>query len=165
MTSPGPPTRLVVCRGCCCGTRKKRPGVDHRGQLRRLQALRDPADRPVPVRVSKCLGICFQANVVVVQPSAAGRAAGARPVWLGEFTEDVLIDELDAWIAAGGPGVAAMPESLVPHVTSKDAKKPKKKKRKKIKKQQLKKAKKAKKLQKAERRAKGAGKRGRKHKA
>ncbi|MDT0301217.1 (2Fe-2S) ferredoxin domain-containing protein [Streptomonospora wellingtoniae] len=126
MTPTGRPCRLIVCRGCCCGTTEKRPGVDHEGQLKRLSGLRDGAGRDVPVRTSTCLGPCFQANVVVVQPSTEGREGGGRPVWLGEFTEDRLIDDLDDWIRAGGPGTAALPESLAERVTSKDAKKPKK---------------------------------------
>ncbi|CAM4307693.1 hypothetical protein GCM10009799_18330 [Nocardiopsis rhodophaea] len=126
MSPSGKPCQLVVCRGCCCGTKKKRPGVDHKGQLERLSGFEDHEGRRVPVRVSKCLGICFKANVVVVQPSAQGRAGGGRPVWLGEFTEDRLIDDLDDWIFEGGPGIAPLPDSLEPHLTSKNAKKPKK---------------------------------------
>ncbi|MDE3721502.1 (2Fe-2S) ferredoxin domain-containing protein [Nocardiopsis sp. N85] len=125
----GQPCRLTVCRGCCCGTKKKVPGVDHKAQLARLSAIDDHAGRTVPVRTSKCLGICFQANVVVVQPSRAGRTAGAAPVWLGEMTEDRLLDALDDWIFAGGPGLAPLPEVLADHVTSKNAKKPKKRKK------------------------------------
>ncbi|MEV3855577.1 (2Fe-2S) ferredoxin domain-containing protein [Streptomyces sp. NPDC050095] len=95
--------RLVVCRDCCCGSVKV-PG-DHAAQTARLKA-------EAPVRISECLDVCDQANVVVVQPSAAGRAAGARPVWLGlvndaDATEDVL-----AWVRAGGPGVAPRPDIL-----------------------------------------------------
>ncbi|GAA4946498.1 hypothetical protein GCM10023224_32440 [Streptomonospora halophila] len=145
MTPTGRPCRLIVCRGCCCGTAEKRPGVDHEGQLKRLSGLRDGAGRDVPVRTSTCLGPCFQANVVVVQPSAEGREGGGRPVWLGGFTEDRLIDDLDDWIRAGGPGTAPLPESLAERVTSKDAKKPKKDK----------KSKKAKKDKKAEKAKKG----------
>lgn len=125
----GRPCRLTVCRGCCCGTKKKVPGVDHKAQLARLSAIDDHAGRTVPVRTSKCLGICFQANVVVVQPSQEGHAAGGRPVWLGEMTEDELLDALDDWIFDGGPGLAPLPAALADHVTSKDAKKPKKRKR------------------------------------
>ncbi|MDA2810616.1 (2Fe-2S) ferredoxin domain-containing protein [Nocardiopsis sp. RSe5-2] len=105
--------------------------MDHKAQLQRLSGLEDHEGRSVPVRVSKCLGICFKANVVVVQPSSKGRAGGGRPVWLGDFAEDRLVDELDDWIFQGGPGVAPVPEPLRPHLTSKDAKKPKKKKLKK----------------------------------
>ncbi|GAA4908782.1 (2Fe-2S) ferredoxin domain-containing protein [Streptomonospora salina] len=131
MTPTGRPCRLVVCRGCCCGTAEKRPGVDHEGQLERLRSLRGG---DVPVHTSTCLGICFQANVVVVQPSSAGRERGGRPVWLGGVTEDRLIDDLDAWIRDGGPGAAPMPESLARRVTSEDAEKPEDEKSKKDKK-------------------------------
>ena len=120
------PCKLTVCRGCCCGTEKKVPGVDHRAQLARLSAIDDHAARRVPVRTSRCLGICFQADVVVVQPSTAGRAAGGRPVWLGEMTEDELLEAVDDWIFEGGPGLSPLPGVLEDHLTSKDAKKPKK---------------------------------------
>ncbi|ADH68808.1 (2Fe-2S) ferredoxin domain-containing protein [Nocardiopsis dassonvillei] len=128
-TAQGRPCQLTVCRGCCCGTKKKVPGVDHKAQLARLRAIDDHSGRTVPVRTSKCLGICFQANVVVVQPSSAGRAAGGRPVWLGEVTEDKLVEAVDDWIFEGGPGIAPLPAVLADHVTSKDAKKPKKRKK------------------------------------
>ncbi|MBR8740227.1 (2Fe-2S) ferredoxin domain-containing protein [Nocardiopsis sp. MG754419] len=155
------PCKLTVCRGCCCGTKKKVPGVDHKAQLARLSAIDDHAARRVPVRTSKCLGICFQANVVVVQPSAEGRAAGGRPVWLGAITEDKLLDAVDDWIFEGGPGVAPLPAVLEEHVTSKDAKKPKKRKKsersKAAKKERKKAGKKAKKAEKkAEKKAGGA---------
>ncbi len=155
----GRPCRLTVCRGCCCGTRKKVPGVDHRAQLARLSAIDDHAGRTVPVRTSKCLGICFQADVVVVQPSQAGHAAGGRPVWLGKMTEDALLDALDDWIFDGGPGLAPVPAVLADHVTSKDAKKPKKPKKRK-RREKSKKAEKAEKAEKAgkkRRKAKGGG--------
>lgn len=103
--------------------------MDHKAQLARLRAIDDHSGRSVPVRTSKCLGICFQANVVVVQPSSAGRAAGGRPVWLGEVTEDKLVEAVDDWIFEGGPGIAPLPAVLADHVTSKDAKKPKKRKK------------------------------------
>ena len=125
----GRPCQLTVCRGCCCGTRKKVPGVDHKAQLARLSTIDDHSGRTVPVRTSKCLGICFQANVVVVQPSQEGRAAGGRPVWLGQVTEDKLVEAIDDWIFEGGPGLAPLPAVLADHVTSKDAKKPKKRKK------------------------------------
>ena len=125
----GAPCKLTVCRGCCCGTKKKVPGVDHKAQLARLSAIDDHAARRIPVRTSKCLGICFQSNVVVVQPSTEGRAAGGRPVWFGQMTEDKLLDALDDWIFEGGPGLTPLPAVLQDHVTSKDAKKPKKSKK------------------------------------
>ncbi|MFE1954484.1 (2Fe-2S) ferredoxin domain-containing protein [Streptomyces sp. NPDC059524] len=97
------PCRIVVCRDCCCGSPKV--AGDHAAQRARL---RDGA----PVQISKCLDVCDQANVIVVQPSTEGRAAGGRPAWFGlvndaEATEDIL-----AWVRAGGPGVAPCPDIL-----------------------------------------------------
>ncbi|WP_405359168.1 (2Fe-2S) ferredoxin domain-containing protein [Kitasatospora sp. NBC_00085] len=89
---------VVVCRGCCCGTARKRPGTDHEGQLASLAeavaAL--PAARLV---VTDCLGPCEQANVVVVRPRGRlqdGRRA--RPVWFGNVTDATGTAELCAWI-------------------------------------------------------------------
>ncbi|MFH0518490.1 (2Fe-2S) ferredoxin domain-containing protein [Streptomyces sp. M41] len=98
------PCRVVVCRDCCCGTAKV-IGVDHAAQTERLRA-------EVPVRISACLDVCEQANVVVVQPSAAARAAGARPVWLGLVNDPDATEDIAAWVRAGGPGVAPLPEIL-----------------------------------------------------
>ncbi|MDX3522920.1 hypothetical protein [Streptomyces scabiei] len=95
---------MTVCRDCCCGT-PKLPGVDHEGQTAHLRA-------SVPTRVSTCLDACDQANVVVVQPSAAGRAAGARPVWLGLVNDPDATEDIVAWVRSGGPGVAPMPPIL-----------------------------------------------------
>ncbi|WP_185832248.1 (2Fe-2S) ferredoxin domain-containing protein [Streptomyces sp. WAC 04229] len=108
-TTPGAPadptpSRVVVCRDCCCGT-PKIIGVDHAAQTARLRAR-------VPVRVSDCLDVCEQANVIVVQPSAAGRAAGARPVWLGLVNDPDATEDIADWVRAGGPGVAPRPDVL-----------------------------------------------------
>lgn len=57
--------KVWVCRGCCCGTRKKHPGVDHKG-LEKL--LRSGAKRAgMRYEVTDCLGPCGQGNVVVVR--------------------------------------------------------------------------------------------------
>ncbi|GAA1696808.1 (2Fe-2S) ferredoxin domain-containing protein [Streptomyces yatensis] len=98
------PCRVTVCRDCCCGSPKV-TGIDHAAQLARLR-------EEVPVRVSECLDVCDQANVVVVQPSAAGRAAGGRPVWLGLVNDTDATQDIVAWVAAGGPGVAPLPDIL-----------------------------------------------------
>ncbi|NEB73761.1 (2Fe-2S) ferredoxin domain-containing protein [Streptomyces sp. SID14478] len=97
------PCRVVVCRDCCCGSVKV--AGDHRAQVARLRAA-------APVRISECLDVCDQANVVVVQPSAAGRAAGARPVWLGLVNDHDATEDIAAWVSAGGPGVAPCPDIL-----------------------------------------------------
>lgn len=98
------PCRVVVCRDCCCGSPKV-TGVDHAAQTARLAA-------EVPVRVSECLDVCDQANVIVVQPSAVGRAAGARPVWLGLVNDAEATEDIVTWVRAGGPGVAPRPDIL-----------------------------------------------------
>jgi hypothetical protein len=99
---------VTVCRGCCCGTAKI-PGLDHAGQLAHLrQALADSAQ----LRVTGCLDACEQANVIIVQPSTAGRVAGGRPVWLGLVNDLDAADDIAAWIAAGGPGLADPPGVL-----------------------------------------------------
>jgi len=102
------PCRIVVCRDCCCGSRKV-TGLDHAAQTARLR-------EEAPVRVSGCLDVCDQANVIVVQPSAAGRGAGARPVWLGLVNSPDATEDVTAWVRAGGPGVAPRPEILDLHV-------------------------------------------------
>ncbi|GGR08590.1 hypothetical protein GCM10010280_65560 [Streptomyces pilosus] len=98
------PCRIVVCRDCCCGSPKV-TGVDHAAQTERLRAA-------APVRVSDCLDVCEHANVIVVQPSAEGRAAGARPVWLGLVNDPDATEDIVAWTRAGGPGVAPRPDIL-----------------------------------------------------
>ncbi|MGV9565126.1 (2Fe-2S) ferredoxin domain-containing protein [Streptomyces sp. NPDC003480] len=99
---------VTVCRGCCCGTLKV-PGLDHRAQLTHLrESLVDVAN----VRPVDCLDACDQANVIVVQPSAEGRKAGGRPVWLGLVNDPAVAREITAWVKAGGPGLADPPDIL-----------------------------------------------------
>ncbi|MFB9465241.1 (2Fe-2S) ferredoxin domain-containing protein [Streptomyces cinereospinus] len=98
------PCRVVVCRDCRCGSRKV-TGVDHAEQTARLA-------RDAPVRITGCLDVCDQANVIVVQPSAEGRAAGGRPVWLGLVNDSAATEDVAAWVRAGGPGLAALPDIL-----------------------------------------------------
>ncbi|MEU0127873.1 MULTISPECIES: (2Fe-2S) ferredoxin domain-containing protein [unclassified Streptomyces] len=106
-TGPSRPT-VSVCRGCCCGT-PKIPGVDHAGQLARL---RRSLDGDATVRAVECLDACEHGNVFVVQPSAEGRRAGGRPVWLGLVNDPDAVDDIAAWAARGGPGLAEVPDVL-----------------------------------------------------
>ncbi|MBB4915590.1 hypothetical protein [Streptosporangium saharense] len=99
---------ITVCRDCCCGSARKVPGLDHDEQLRRLSEIAE-------VRVSDCLDVCEQANVVVVRPSPEGRAAGGRPVWLGLVNHPDAAKDIAAWIGDGGPGLAPMPDILTLH--------------------------------------------------
>ncbi|MFI6007575.1 (2Fe-2S) ferredoxin domain-containing protein [Streptomyces sp. NPDC051243] len=104
------PCTLVVCRGCCCGDPGKHPGTDHAWQLERLRAA--GAEHGFQVRTTDCLGPCDQANVIVVQPSAAGRRAGGRPAWVGFAMDDDSTEDVVRWAAAGGPGLAEPPVTL-----------------------------------------------------
>ena len=106
-----PRCRVTVCRGCCCGTVRKHPDVDADGQLRRLEEF-------AAVRVVDCLDVCGESNVVVVQPSPAGRRAGGRPAWLGWINDDGAIDLVAEWLDAGGPGLADVPAALDLHSIS-----------------------------------------------
>ncbi|WP_406385096.1 (2Fe-2S) ferredoxin domain-containing protein [Streptomyces sp. NBC_01618] len=103
-----PRPTVSVCRGCCCGTAKI-PDVDHAGQLAEL---RRSLGETATVRAVECLDACEQANVIVVQPSAEGRAAGGRPVWLGLVNDSDAVKDIAAWAAAGGPGLEDAPEIL-----------------------------------------------------
>lgn len=103
------PCSVTVCRGCCCGTRRKHPDVDHSAQL---AALRRGIGTHGRVRTSECLDACAQSNIVVVVPSAAGRAGGARPVWLRDVLDDDVTECIVRWVRSGGPGVADPPDLL-----------------------------------------------------
>jgi (2Fe-2S) ferredoxin len=109
-TSPAQaaPCTVSVCRGCCCGTAKV-PLLDHAEQLARL---RQNLEQVCQVRETGCLDVCERANVVVVQPSRAGRAAGGRPVWLGLANDPAVADDVIAWVRAGGPGLVDLPDLL-----------------------------------------------------
>ncbi|MFF7248780.1 (2Fe-2S) ferredoxin domain-containing protein [Embleya sp. NPDC008237] len=100
---------ITVCRGCCCGTAKI-AGTDHAGQPAALGAAL--AGTRVAVRLGDCLGPCERGNVIVVQPSPTGRAAGGRPTWFGTVNDPETTGEIAAWAAAGGPGIADAPGVL-----------------------------------------------------
>ncbi|MFJ1535438.1 (2Fe-2S) ferredoxin domain-containing protein [Streptomyces mirabilis] len=106
------PCTVVVCRGCCCGSPRKHPGTDHAWQLERLRAGSAASGGRFTVRTTDCLGPCDQANVIVVQPSAAGRRAGGRATWIGFAIGDDCTEDLLRWAEAGGPGVADPPATL-----------------------------------------------------
>ena len=97
---------VVVCRGGDCGSRRKHPEVDHAAQLQAFRSRLGDAAAVVP---SKCLDACEHSNVVVVLPGAAGVAAAAEPVWIGEVNDAVVTDDVIAWVQEGGPGVAPEP--------------------------------------------------------
>lgn len=71
-----------------------------------------PWRAPPGSRATECLDVCEHGNVIVVQPSAEGRAAGGRPVWLGLVNDADAIEDIAAWVGAGGPGLADPPGIL-----------------------------------------------------
>ncbi|MBB1256451.1 (2Fe-2S) ferredoxin domain-containing protein [Streptomyces sp. OF3] len=109
---------MVLCRGCCCGTERKRPGVDHDGQLARVRAAADASGGRLTLLTTDCLGPCEHANVAVLRPSAAGRRRGGRAVWLGGVLTEEAVGALLEWADAGGPGLAPVPALLTEHVIS-----------------------------------------------
>ena len=63
--------KVYLCRGCCCGTRKKHPHSDAKAleRIARLGATRARAR----FTKTKCLGPCGQGNIVVVRAAGTYR--------------------------------------------------------------------------------------------
>lgn len=102
---------VTACRGCCCGTAKKHPDVDHDALLDRLTTGVGAGAR---VRTSECLGPCAESNVVVVTPAPAARLRGARTVWLRRVLDAAATDAVVEWVRAGGPGTPPPPGMVFP---------------------------------------------------
>lgn len=101
--------RVRMCRGCCCGTVRKHPGVDHDAILATLEENIGP--RAALVQVD-CLWACDLSNVVVVNPAPAAREAGARPAWVPYVNTTGRAAALAQWVRDGGPGAAEPPHEL-----------------------------------------------------
>ncbi|WP_082612296.1 MULTISPECIES: hypothetical protein [unclassified Nocardioides] len=101
---------VTVCRGCCCGDAGRHPGVDHAAHFDELmRGLGNSAD----VRVTNCLLVCGESNVVVVSPTQSARVeCGARPIWLGRVLDSLTVASIVRWVKAGGPGRADLPSDL-----------------------------------------------------
>ncbi|MFA1540779.1 (2Fe-2S) ferredoxin domain-containing protein [Actinomadura monticuli] len=106
---PRPRCTVTLCRGCCCGTDRRNPDVDHAALERRLRL---QLAQDVRVRYTDCLGPCSQANVVVINPSALGRAAGGRTTWIGRVLDEDAVGDITEWANAGGPGMADPPATI-----------------------------------------------------
>jgi hypothetical protein len=103
---------VTVCRGCCCGTLAKHPGIDHDAHMYRLRRL--TPDAGATVKVADCLDNCDNSNTVVVSPSRLGRASGGQVTWFGRVLDDTAVDAIAQWVEEGGPGLVAMPKALEP---------------------------------------------------
>jgi len=98
---------VLLCRGCCCGTRDKHPQVDHDQQEQVLEAAAD-AHPGLELRVVDCLDECDRSNVAVLRrPSAPPRE---RDTWLGGFLTERATAALVMWAEAGGDG--PLPDAL-----------------------------------------------------
>lgn len=82
--------RVLVCRGCCCGTSGKHPDVDHAAQLEAIAAV-------ARTRVVDCVDECSRSNVVIVRPG------DGTTLWFGGILDRITNDELCNWLAAGAP--------------------------------------------------------------
>ncbi|MEM8922250.1 MAG: (2Fe-2S) ferredoxin domain-containing protein [Actinomycetota bacterium] len=82
--------RVLVCRGCCCGSTSKFPEVDHDGQLEAVSAV-------ARTRVVDCVDECAYANVMIVRP------APGRSIWLGRCNSATATEVLCEWLADGAP--------------------------------------------------------------
>ncbi|MCW3101393.1 MAG: hypothetical protein JWL77_7011 [Chthonomonadaceae bacterium] len=97
----GPRTVVLLCRGCCCGTRAKHPNVDHDEQEQLLeQAAADGAD--VELRVVDCLDECNRSNVAVVRRLDA--PLKERDTWLGGLLTRRATAALGDWVRDGADG-------------------------------------------------------------
>lgn len=92
---------LLACRGCCCGTAEKHPGVDHDGQIERLMVAvtRLAGAR---LRITDCLGPCAQSNVIAVRHrDTATPGVRVGTTWFGDLLETADTDALATWVASG----------------------------------------------------------------
>lgn len=90
-----PGFRVLLCDGCCCGTDRKHPEVDHGAQRERLiHAARRGGGT---ARSTGCVGRCAESNVVVV------RHRGGRATWLGRVLDHRTQRAVAAWLSAGAP--------------------------------------------------------------
>lgn len=103
-------TACALCAGETLGDDDALPG----GQRARLERL---GERGVArLTFVDCLDECERGDVVVARPTAAQRAAGARPVWFERLAGDQSTGTLGRWLEDGGPGAAAVPVALADHV-------------------------------------------------
>lgn len=101
--------RVRMCRGCCCGTARKHPDVDHDAISAMLEENIGPGAALVHV---DCLWACDLSNVIVVNPAPAAREAGARPAWVPHVNTHERAAALARWVRDGGPGAADPPHEL-----------------------------------------------------
>jgi predicted metal-binding protein len=108
VSRPGPAAVVLLCRGCCCGTRAKHPRVDHDDQQLTLEDAA-AAHPGVELRVVDCLDACERSNVAVLR--WPGAPAKERDTWLGGLLTKKATAALAEWLRDGG--AAELPVPLV----------------------------------------------------
>jgi len=107
-------TACALCAGETLGATDPLPG----GQLARLRSLADAG--AARLTLVECLDECERGDVVVARPTGASRRSGARPVWFERLAGTAATAELTAWLRAGGPGRAPVPDTLRGFVIPRD---------------------------------------------
>ena len=104
LTSLGSPETfsVLVCRGCCCGTSRKHPDVDHEAQVAMLSSGAQQGGGRF--RVVDCLDECSASNVVVVR-----RRDGHSAIWLGAVLSADDTAAVADWLARGAQVSAMSP--------------------------------------------------------
>lgn len=102
--------RVQVCDGCCCGTDRKHPGVDHASIRERIDAAAFSAGGRS--RVVGCVGACQYSNVVIVRPSGIS----TDRVWVGGVLNEEIIGQLCDWITTGA--ITPVPAAVAARVFS-----------------------------------------------
>jgi hypothetical protein len=88
------PLRVILCRGCCCGTERKHPDVDHSAQERAFAAAAERGGGKLVL--SDCLDRCEASNLAVVR-------AGGQNLWFGGLLSVEQTQCFSAWLAVGAP--------------------------------------------------------------
>ncbi len=100
---------VTVCRGCCCGTHKKHPDVDHDAQLDLLRESVGDSARVRNQRLPRRLqAIQRHRGVAVPCRTRRGRSTGVAQKVL---TVSAMRD-IGEWLHAGGPGAATPPPAV-----------------------------------------------------
>ncbi len=90
---------VSVCDGCCCGTTRKHPDLDHAEQRRRIAAAAQSAGGSC--RVVGCVDECHASNVVVVRWPRSSHPA----LWLGGVLDESATAAVEMWLASGADPV------------------------------------------------------------
>ena len=109
MTQLLPELVVEICRGCCCGTVRKHPDVDHDAHFREIERAVRQRGRAL-VRRTGCLGACDLSNLVVVRPK--GRSHDSPDaMWFGRILTDNDVRSLSRWIVR----LTELEDRSVPH--------------------------------------------------